>query len=87
MLSRVKAFPNVATGASIDHADAAGVTALILAAANDNEDALKVLIAAGAALDLQDAAGMTALSRGALAGHTGTVKALLDAGELVWFSI
>jgi ankyrin repeat protein len=67
-------------GASIDHADGRGRTALVHAVDYRRVGMVDLLLEAGASVDYADQRGKTALMRAALGGDGATVELLLKAG-------
>lgn len=64
----------------VNHRNAQGQTALMLAAGQDFTDLIRLLIVQGASLDEQDDGGRTALALAVLEGHQETVELLLGFG-------
>jgi uncharacterized protein len=67
-------------GIDINSQDNYGTTAIMVAAKEGNEPAVKALVNAGADLDLQDEFGDTALIYASRERHKNIVKILVDAG-------
>ncbi len=67
-------------GARVNEMDEDGDTALIMAAANGNEETVKLLIDAGADVNAKNGDNETALSLALEEGYDGIVKLLKDAG-------
>ncbi len=68
-------------GARVNEMDEDGDTALIMAAANGNEETVKLLIAAGAHVNAKNGDNETALSLAQEEGYDGIVKLLKDASD------
>jgi ankyrin repeat protein len=60
--------------------DGRGVTALMIAAENGDEECLRILIKAGADLELKDHEGQSALHFATRSGREGSIRILINAG-------
>ncbi|KAE9195294.1 hypothetical protein PF004_g20472 [Phytophthora fragariae] len=67
-------------GASMELADAAGQTALMIAASKGHVDAVNVLLQAGASIGKKTLRGATALSAAYLGGHHQVARILVENG-------
>eukprot|EP01050_Picozoa_sp_SAG11_P014860 SAG11_NODE_1871_length_4150_cov_26.309800_1_plen_814_part_00 len=68
-------------GADVNHqADGSGYSALHMAAAGDNAEAIRLLLRAGGAIDMLDAEGRTPLMHAARCGSEGSLCALVEGG-------